>query len=384
MADKEHLAILSQGKDACDRWRKEHPYIKPDLSGANLSGVDLRGMNLRGGSLNGANLSKAKLSNADLSSADLGGTNLRGANLREADLSRADLRGADLRGADVSEADLRWANLGGANLSRADLSGVDLRSADGSEADLRWTNLRGVNLSGVNLSGANLSGANLILTVLVETVLEDANLTGCKVYGASTWGLRLEGATQVDLIITPDDRPPITVDNLEVAQFVYLLLKNKKIRDVVDTIGKKAILLLGRFTDARKPVLEAIRDRLRECGYLPILFDFDPPRSRDLTETVATLAHLSRFIIADITEPPSMAQELAVVLPALRSVPIQPILADSDGERATFEQLKAFPWVLDVQRYHDVGDLLAGLKEKVIDPAEAKADELRLQKGENP
>src|SRR5215207_2029801 len=30
--------------------------------------------------------------------------------------------------------------------------------------------------------------------------------------------------------------PEITVDNIEVAQFVYLLLHNEKIRDVIDTI----------------------------------------------------------------------------------------------------------------------------------------------------
>jgi hypothetical protein len=33
--------------------------------------------------------------------------------------------------------------------------------------------------------------------------------------------------------------PAITVDSLEVAQFFYLLLNNTKIRDVIETIGKK-------------------------------------------------------------------------------------------------------------------------------------------------
>ena len=41
------------------------------------------------------------------------------------------------------------------------------------------------------------------------------------------------------------DEPDITVDNIEVAQFVYLLLHNEKIRDVIDTIGKKGVLLLA-------------------------------------------------------------------------------------------------------------------------------------------
>src|SRR5436305_12152586 len=86
----------------------------------------------------------------------------------------------------------------------------------------------------------------------------------------------------------------------------YLLLNNPKIRDVIDTIAKKAVLILGRFTPERKAVLDALREELRIHGYLPILFDFDKPGSQDLTETVSTLAHLSRFIIVDLTGPSSV------------------------------------------------------------------------------
>jgi hypothetical protein len=41
------------------------------------------------------------------------------------------------------------------------------------------------------------------------------------------------------LIITPPEESEVTVDDLEVAQFVYLLLHNEKIRNVIDTIGRK-------------------------------------------------------------------------------------------------------------------------------------------------
>ena len=36
------------------------------------------------------------------------------------------------------------------------------------------------------------------------------------------------------------------LDNLKVAQFVYLLLNNAEIRDVIDTITSKVVLILGR------------------------------------------------------------------------------------------------------------------------------------------
>jgi len=70
---------------------------------------------------------------------------------------------------------------------------------------------------------------------------------------------------------------------LEVAQFVYLLLNNQRIRHVIDTITSKIVLILGRFTHERKAVLDALRDELWKPDYLPILFDFDKPASRDLT-----------------------------------------------------------------------------------------------------
>jgi len=45
--------------------------------------------------------------------------------------------------------------------------------------------------------------------------------------------------------------PVITVDNIEVAQFIYLLLNNRAICDVIDAIASKAVLILGRFLNSR-------------------------------------------------------------------------------------------------------------------------------------
>ena len=176
--------------------------------------------------------------------------------------------------------------------------------------------------------------------------------------------------------LRPTTNPKVSVDYLEVAQFVYLLLTNAKIRDVIDTVGRKAVLILGRFSDERQEVLNALRDALRLRGYVPILFDFEKPASRDLTETVTTLAHLARFVIADLTDAKSIGHELAHIVPLLPSVPIRPLILAGQHEYGMFEGLTRYPWVLKPYPYADQEDLLAGLVANVIDPAEAKAEEV--------
>lgn len=204
---------------------------------------------------------------------------------------------------------------------------------------------------------------------------------GCFVFGTSIWNVNLEGATQTDLVITPLDYSPIEVDNIEVAQFIYLLLKNEKIREVIDTIGKKAVLILGRFTPERKAILDGIREALRGRGYLPIMFDFEKPASKDLTGTISVLANISRFIIADLTDPNSVPHELAMVIP-ITVVPVQAIILEGRSPYSMFVDLKArYKWVLEPYQYKSKESLIAQLTERVIAPAEAKAKEL-MQRGE--
>jgi len=314
-----------------------------------------RGPTSRGADLIGADLTWADLAGANLTKADL-----RGAKLRNADLTRADLTGADLTGANLRDADIEGANLIGANLAGAKLIG----------ADLTWARLIGADLTGADLTNADISYA-----ILVETNFTNAALPGCRVYGCSAWDLTLQGAEQRDLVISRRGEPLITVDDLEVAQFIYLLLNNEKIRDVIDTITSKVVLILGRFTPERKAILDALREELRKCEYLPILFDFDKPASRSFTETVSTLAHMARFVIADITEAKSIPQELQKIVPGLPHVPVQPLLLAGDSGYAMFEDLRFYPWVLPTFIYHNEQMLLASIKKKIIDPAVAKAKE---------
>jgi hypothetical protein len=212
---------------------------------------------------------------------------------------------------------------------------------------------------------------------LVNADLTGAVLTDCRIHGVSAWGLKLDGAKQQNLIITEEDEPTVTVDNIEVGQFIYLMLNNQKVREVIDTITSKVVLILGRFTPERKQVLDGLRNELRTRNYLPVMFDFEKASSQTADETVTLLARMARFVIADLSDAKSIIQELRGIVPDLPSVAVQPLILIPQEEPGMFDFIRKYPWVLEPYRYETEMQLLANLRIDVLDPAEAKVLELR-------
>lgn len=338
MANQEHLNILKQGVEFWNAWRQENPEIQPDLSRADLQGADLKYVDFRD-----TNLQEARCDEADFDKARMDRARLYLANLRRANLYRTICIGADMR-----EAILR-----GADLVRADLSDADLR-----KADLKWVKLG-------------------------LTDFSRADLRGCRVYAICAWNVILQDAKQDGLVITDDRETILTVDNLEVAQFIYLLMYNPKIREVIDTISKKVVLILGNFEPRRKAILDAIRAELRCHNYVSVVFDFERPNNRNFTETVSAIAHLSRFVIADLTTAKSIPQELERIVPRLQ-VPVQPLLHVSENKPYIMEgDFHGYQWYLPLYRYQNKSILLRNLERYVIKPAEEKANEFDIQRNQH-
>jgi len=357
MANERHIELLDKSVSKWNDWCKSHPRVRADLNEADLENYDLCGANLFGAELNGALL--------------------RGADLCEAILTNAQMIGADLQDASLTGVTMNWADASTAVFSGANLTGADLRGTHFCEAKITGAILQDARMTWADLENANLSntdarGADLSLSRLVRTNFKGADLTGCRIYGCSVWDVETSGAIQQDLIITPERADTVTVDDLKVAQFIYLMLDNPEVRNVIDTITSRAVLILGRFTHSRKPILDALRRELRHKGYLPILFDFTKPTSRTLTETVSLLGRMSRFIVADITDAKGVPQELSQLIPFLPSVPVQPLLQKGRVKYAMFEHWTEYPWVLPLYEYGSLIAIQSEIIQRIIEPAERR------------
>jgi hypothetical protein len=117
---------------------------------------------------------------------------------------------------------------------------------------------------------------------------------------------------------------------------------------------------------------------LRLHNLTPILFDFDIPADRDITETVTLLARMARFIVADLTDPASIPMELQAIAPDV-AVPIRSLVQKGQKPFSMFNTLKKYHWVLPPYQYSDMDELLANLQDEIIAPAEAKRIELKAE-----
>jgi hypothetical protein len=144
MANPDHLAILKQGVEVWNKWRKQNPNIRPDLSAADLFETELAGINLSKADLSACVLLLANLAGANLVGTDLTLADLRASHLVNANFENAVLLEANLRDAVLDSANLRNALIAYANFSNANLSGVNL-----SKASCQGTIFADVDLSAV-------------------------------------------------------------------------------------------------------------------------------------------------------------------------------------------------------------------------------------------
>jgi CHAT domain len=152
--------------------------------------------------------------------------------------------------------------------------------------------------------------------------------------------------------------------------------------EIMSELSKRRVLILGRFTGRRLKILEAIKTHLQEHPnqYIPELFTFRKPESRDLIESIIGFAALSRFIIADLSEPKSVQSELEAIVPNFQSVPVVPLINSTGKEYATFSSVqRRVNVVKPTVRYRNSDDLLHKIDQQVVQLAEKKLSEIQLE-----
>lgn len=356
--NRRHLTLFraafnSRDADSWNAWRRSRQARRPDLRGLEVFGGQLQDFDLRGATLEGASLEFA-----NLRSCDLRGVRLRRSKLFGADLSYADLRGAKLRRASLATAIL-------------------------NEADLRGADLRDANLERVVLNGANLRGADL----------RGAAVTGVSVWSVETNAKTLQSELAVYQYVAGSSdpaawlgkRPPVTyphiiVNDIQVAHFMSLIVNNNELTSVFDVATSRTVLLLGRFSRSRKIVLAAMREKLLALGYAPVVFDFSQPRLRDTIETITTLAGLSKFVIADLSQPKSSPLESHAIVPDF-AIPFVPLIRKGERPFSMFGDLqRKYYWVLPTVTYRNERDLVRHLERGIVEPAERMLAAIRRER----
>ena len=150
-------------------------------------------------------------------------------------------------------------------------------------------------------------------------------------------------------------------------------LDGEGVSRMLSDIAGRSVLILGRFTAQRKAILDALRKALATPPrqYVPIVFDFERPHDRTLIGSILLYASVSRFVIADLSDPKSVPAELQAIVPQFVSLPVIPIIDAAQHEYPVADDILCRQSVKPVVRYRDEAHLMDILDEQILVPAEA-------------
>jgi hypothetical protein len=126
---------------------------------------------------------------------------------------------------------------------------------------------------------------------------------------------------------------------------------------MLNILNATGVLLLGRFHNGGLERLYSMREWFQSKGYMPMVFDFARPDNLSLTETVVTMAGLSKFVVVDLSGP-SVPAELQAILSQIK----KPVLA-LGGPYALFPDLADQTSVISIQV--EDSKLLSGLQDNL-------------------
>lgn len=194
MANQEQLAMLKQGPDVWNEWRRENSEVMIDLYQANLQDADLTHADLTDANLVNAFLRGAYIIATSLSGANLSSAHLTNAEFDDVEMNNADLTGADLSNSIIWDGYISNTNLKNAVLRHTSIFQTNLSCSNLIEADLTEAEFFRTNLDEVDFTNANLSG-----TIFKDVILNKAN------FSKTMLGLTIFSNSDISTIIGIED-----------------------------------------------------------------------------------------------------------------------------------------------------------------------------------
>jgi len=260
MSNYEQVAVLLQGVESWNSWRRTNSVFRPDLRDAifykaNLAGADLSNsrmsrVNLSSSDLQRSILDRAKLKRADLSGADLAHARLRNANLAHANLSQSNMGSADLTGAKLTAAIFSNAtNLTQLQLESASSGSVATVLPRGLHHPLHWRGLR------------RQSFYEHVSTIIVVQPLRPYLSFPLTALTVSGWALTLDPFNASALFSTEDSLPPIDLRRTS-ALFVKQVSQLECFHSVICSgpLSGISLRLLGAIGLNSASISRAVRD----------------------------------------------------------------------------------------------------------------------------
>jgi len=175
-------------------------------------------------------------------------------------------------------------------------------------------------------------------------------------------------------------------DHRELVKEATKMVKERDRSEYKEPINEslsRQVLILGRFSPRRKKILDSLMKILQQHpdGYLPLMLDGKKPEGRTLGEWGLYAAITSKFIIADISEPKSIPDELRSIVPNCPSRPVVPIINKSGHSYALSED-----WAIRMNvakptiRYKNEKDLSTKFNDEVIPAVKKLFKDLELPK----
>lgn len=201
----EYIELLSRGAKAWNEWRINYPFKAPCLREVNF-------VNAFSGSgfYNLPEFYGVNFSDVDFNCSSFRNSTFCDCTFDGAKITFSDLVDAYFQSCTFKNVNMRVCKIGSAHF-------IDCIFED---SDLSYCSAENTSFHGSSFKNTALENISFVKSDFSNTVLD-----GCRVYGISSWNLNLDNSEQRNLVITKKNEPEITVDNIELAQFLYLMIK---------------------------------------------------------------------------------------------------------------------------------------------------------------